>query len=138
MGVKGSSNLLTGSKHKQRKEMNAIDILLDKGSVQLNGLVKDRIIPVIYDVVKENLDWLIGAYIFETRKEDGFHSDSTSVYIVEEGAIFRPICNEKYGKAAAVYVTDANRALFRSLRTLGVCPMRESEYQELKAMGLIA
>lgn len=116
--------------------MNAIDILMDKGSVQLSGLVKDKIIPAIAELVKENLDWLIGAYIFECRKEDGFHSDSTSVYLVEEGASFRPICNEKYGKAAAVCVTDTNRALFRSLPTLGVCPMLESEYQELHAMGL--
>jgi len=116
--------------------MNAIDILLDKGSVQLNGLVKEQIIPLIIDLVKKNSDWLIGAYIFETRKEDGFHRDSTSIYIVEEGASFRPICNEKYGKAAAVCITDVNRALFRSLPTLGVCPMLESEYQELHAMGL--
>lgn len=116
--------------------MNAIDILLDKGSVQLNGLVKDRIIPAIIKLIKDNDDWLIGAYIFETRKEDGFHSDSTSIYVVEEGASFRPICHEKYGKAAAVCVTNVNRALFRSLPTLGVCPMRESEYRELHAMGL--
>lgn len=116
---------------------NAIDILLDRGSVQLNGLVKDRIIPVIINLMKDNLDWLIGAYIFETRKVDGFHSDSTSIYIVEEGATFRPICNEKYGKAAAVCITESNKAIFRSLRTLGVCPMRESEYQELKSLGLI-
>ncbi len=115
--------------------MNAIDILLDRGSVQLNGLVKDRIIPAIIQLIKDN-DWLIGAYIFETRKEDGFHSDSTSIYVVEEDASFRPICHEKYGKAAAVCVTDVNRALFRSLPTLSVCLMRESEYQELHAMGL--
>ena len=115
--------------------MNTVEILLSKGSVQLSGLVKDRIIPAVIQLVKNN-DWLIGAYIFETRKEDGFHSDSTSIYVVEEGASFRPICHEKYGKAAAVCVTDVNRALFRSLPTLCVCPMRESEYQELHAMGL--
>lgn len=115
--------------------MNAIDILLDRGSVQLNGLVKDRIIPAMIQLIKEN-DWLIGAYIFETRKEDGFHSDSTSIYVVDEDASFRPICHEKYGKAALVCVKDVNRKLFKSLPTLGVCPMRESEYQELHAMGL--
>ena len=117
--------------------MNAIEILLDKGSVQLDGLVKDKIVPVIADLVKENIDWLICAYIFECRKEDGFHSDSTSIYLVEQDASFRPICDEKYGKAVAVCVTNANSALFRSLPTLAVCPMRESEYQELHQMGLI-
>ena len=115
--------------------MNAIDILLDRGSVQLRGLVKDKIIPAMVELIKRE-DWLIGAYIFETRKADGFHSDSTSIYVVEEGASFRPICREKYGKAAAVCVTEANKALFRSLPTLGICPMLESEYQELHAMGL--
>ena len=116
--------------------MNVVDILLDKGSVRLNGLVKDQIIPAIKKVVSDNLDWLCGAYIFETRKADGFHSDSTSVYIVENNAIFRPICNEKYGQAVCVCMTDANKALFRSLKTLSVCPMREMEYQQLHSMGL--
>ena len=116
---------------------NAIEILLDKGSVQLNGLVKDKITPAIISLIKENADWLLAAYIFETRKADGFHSDSTSIYIVEEKASFRPICNQKYGKATLVCIGDANRAIFNSLRTLAVCPMMEKEYQELRSLGII-
>ena len=117
--------------------MNAIDILFDKGSVELPGLVKERLIPVMIEIVKENLDWITGVYIFECRKEDGFHRDSTSMYLVEDGASFRPICREKYGRDAAICVTDTNKALFHSLPTLGVCPMRESEYQEFHSMGLV-
>ena len=113
-----------------------IDVLLNKGRVELKGLIKDQMIPAVRRVINDNKDWILGAYIFETRKEDGFHLDSTSIYIVEHGATFRPDCSEKYGDAAAVYLPE-NRDEFRSLKTLGVAPMKEEEYQKLHEMNLV-
>lgn len=116
--------------------MNAIDILLDKGSVQLSGLVKDKIAHAIYKLVCKYNSEILGALVFETRKADGFHSDSTSVYIVNRNATFRPACRESFNSNLAICSSKEDYSLFRSLNKLGVCPMRENEYQELHAMGL--
>lgn len=117
--------------------MNTIDVLLSKGSVQLSGLVKDKIADVVYKLVCMKKNTILAALIFETRKVDGFHSDSTSVYIINRNAAFRPACKESFNKNLAICANKQDYSLFRSLPKLGVCPMRESEYQELHAMGLV-
>lgn len=124
--------------NKTHHTMNAIDILLDKGSVQLSGLVKDKIADAIYKLVCKRNNEILGALVFETRKADGFHSDSTSVYIVNRNASFRPSCKESFNHNLAICSSKEDYSLFRSLKKLGVCPMLESEYQELKKLGLAA
>ena len=116
--------------------MNAIDILFDKGSVEFPGLVIDKVLPIIGKLVKNNNDWLLAAYIFECRKTDGFHKDTTSVYIVERDAICRPICHRASSKAYNV-VRSVDSPIYHGLREMEVCPMLEKEYQELHQMGLI-
>lgn len=117
--------------------MNAVDILLGKGSVQLSGLVKDKISDALYHLVCQKASTILGILVFETRKVDGFHSDSTSIYIVDRHATFRPECKESFGKNLAICASGIDYARFRSLEKLGVCPMREDEYQELRSLGVI-
>lgn len=116
--------------------MNTVEILLSKGSVQLSGLVKDKIADAVYKLVCMKNNTILAALIFETRKADGFHSDSTSVYITARDATFRPICRESFNKNLVVCSSDRDYALYKSLTKLGVCPMREDEYRQLHAMGL--
>ena len=115
--------------------MTAIDILFDKGSVEFSGLVMDKVLPVIGKLVKSNNDWLLAAYIFECRKADGFHKDTTSVYIVERDAVCRPICH-KTSSTSYNIVRPIDSSTYHNLREMEVCPMLESEYQELCQMGL--
>ena len=117
--------------------MGTIETLLDKGSIQLQGFVKNKIADYIYKLVKERNNTIIGALIFECRKQDGFHSDSTSVYVIDRNAHFRPICRKSFEKNLLICTSKDDYTKVKSLHKLKVCPMLETEYQELKQLGLI-
>ena len=109
--------------------MTALEQLLAKGELQIEGLFLDRMCLTMFKLLETHPE-IQGALVYEAKKENGFYIDSTNVHLIAVGASFQPWFDSD--ETYLVTRTDEDYDRICSLTPLEVKPMTEEEFEELK------
>jgi hypothetical protein len=111
--------------------MTALQQLLTKGELQIEGLFLDRMCLTMLNLLNEHPEFQ-GALVYEAKKEDGFHIDSTNVHLIAVGALFQPWFDGDETYLVTRTEDDYNHIC--SLTPLEVKPMTQEEFETLKSI----
>lgn len=110
--------------------MNALEYLLENGEVQIDGLFLDRMCLTMFDLLDKHPE-IQGILVYEAKKEDGFHIDSTNAHLINFNASFQPWFD---GDASLVTRTHEDYEHICSLTRLEVKPMTQEEFETIKSI----
>lgn len=103
-------------------------MLLHKGHVEIAGLYADALFEELKQMLKEDSS-ILAILVFECHESQGFARNTTTIYIVDRNATFRPTCNIAMKRMTLIQHSCA--AIFKSLHPLAVLPMTKEEKEDL-------